>query len=159
MQRGIDAELRTAQIQLRFDEIEKAYHVPCMIRNGEGEAIARSNLRRAGNIGSSSRSLDGGDWQFWMGEFHLEQVTVAGHSFGGATAVEVLRHTDQFQFAGQGIIYDIRGAAIQLPEDEERNRVVKPLLCINFEPLCAGPATSKQSIFAKRPGPIVYSLG
>jgi platelet-activating factor acetylhydrolase len=34
-QRGIDAELRTAQIQLRLADIEAAYHVLCMIRNGE----------------------------------------------------------------------------------------------------------------------------
>jgi hypothetical protein len=34
-QRGIDAELQTAQIQLRLADIEAAYHVLCMIRNGE----------------------------------------------------------------------------------------------------------------------------
>jgi platelet-activating factor acetylhydrolase len=38
MQHGIDAELRTAQIQLRLAEIEAAYHVLCMIRNGEGKS-------------------------------------------------------------------------------------------------------------------------
>lgn len=138
-QRGIDAELRTAQIQLRLAEIEEAYNVLCIIRNGEGEAIARSNLRRPGNIGSSSRGLDGVDWQSWMGRFHLEQVTVAGHSLGAATAVEVLRHTDRFQFAGQGIIYDIWGAAIQPPE-EERNRIQRPILCINSEAFMYWPS-------------------
>jgi len=71
-QRGIDTELRTAQIQLRLSDIEEAYHALCMIRNGEGEVIACNNLRRPGNIGSSSRGLDGVEWQSWMRRFYLE---------------------------------------------------------------------------------------
>jgi platelet-activating factor acetylhydrolase len=59
------------------------------------------------------------------------QVAIAGHSFGGATTVGVLRHTDRFQSIGQGIIYDIWGAAIQSPE--ERNRIQRLFLCINSE--------------------------
>jgi len=35
-------------------------------------------------------------------QFHLQQVTMLGHSFGAATTVEVLRHKDRFRFVGQG---------------------------------------------------------
>jgi platelet-activating factor acetylhydrolase len=34
---------------------------------------------------------------------------MAGHSFGAATVVEVLRHTDRFTNVQAGIIYDIWG--------------------------------------------------
>jgi len=57
---------------------------------------------------------------------------------GALLLLEVLRHADRFQFAGQGIIYDIWGAAIQPPEDE-RNRIKKPLLCINSEAFMYSP--------------------
>lgn len=56
-----------------------------------------------------------------------------GHSFGAATTVEVLRHKDRFQHIGQGIIYDIWGAAIQPPEDDPDHRIDTPLLAINSE--------------------------
>lgn len=54
-------------------------------------------------------------------------------SFGGATCLEVLRHKDRFQFIGQGIIYDIWGAAIQPQEDEPGHRIHTPVLAINSE--------------------------
>lgn len=104
-----------------------------MIHNGHGDEVARKNLRREGNIGSSSHGLNGVDWDAWKNRFHLRQVTILGHSFGGATAVEVLRHVDQFQWVGQGIIYDIWGAAIQPPEENINYRINKPLLVINSE--------------------------
>ncbi|EHK96288.1 putative Platelet-activating factor acetylhydrolase [Glarea lozoyensis 74030] len=56
-----------------------------------------------------------------------------GHSFGAATTIEVLRHQDRFKYVGQGIIYDIWGAAIQPPEEEPGHRIHTPLLGINSE--------------------------
>jgi platelet-activating factor acetylhydrolase len=118
---------------LRLAEIEEVYFVLSMIRNGKGKDVADKNLRRSGHVESSSQGLDGVDWTSWTERLLLEQVTIAGHSFGGATAVEVLRHTDRFHFVGQGIIYDIWGAAIQPPGQEVRNRIQRPFLCINSE--------------------------
>ncbi|CZS95064.1 related to acetylhydrolase [Rhynchosporium graminicola] len=134
-EQGVDAELRAAQIQLRLAEIEEAYYVMKLIHDGEGESVARGSLRckTHGSIGGSSRGLDGIDWEAWRNRFHLQQVTMLGHSFGAATAVEVLRHKDRFKFVGQGIIYDIWGAAIQAPGDESRHRIDTPLLAINSE--------------------------
>jgi platelet-activating factor acetylhydrolase len=129
---GVDEKLRSAQIQLRLAEIEEAYHIMCLIHDGKGVEVAKANLRRQGNIGSSSRGLDGVDWASWKGRFHLQQVTMLGHSFGAATTIEVLRHSDRFPHISQGILYDPWGAAIQPPEDEPLC-ISKPLLCVNSE--------------------------
>lgn len=85
----------------------------CLIHDGKGNEIARQSLRAKGNMGTSSRGLEGVQWERWLGRFHLKQVTILGHSFGAATAVEVLRHIkDRFSFVGQGILYDPWAAAI-----------------------------------------------
>ena len=132
---GVDGELRSAQIDLRLAEIEEAYYVMTLIHDGHGAEVAASNLRlkSAGGKGGSSRGLRGVEWASWKDRFHLQQVTMVAHSFGGATAVEVLRHKGRFEYIGQGIIYDIWGAAIRPPEDRPEHRIHTPLLCINSE--------------------------
>ena len=132
---GVDAELHSAQIQLRLAEIEEAYRVMTLIHTGKGDSVAKANLREKdqGRIGGTSRGLKGVNWHAWKERFHLQQVTMLGHSFGAATTVEVLRHQDRFQYIGQGIIYDIWGAAIQPPEDQPDHRIKTPLLGINSE--------------------------
>ncbi len=132
---GVDSKLRSAQIDLRLAEIEEAYHVMTLIHDGFGENVAAASLRlKCPNTkGGSSRGLRGVDWASWKDRFHLRQVTMLGHSFGAATAVEVLRHQDRFQFVGQGIIYDIWGAAIQHPNEITEHRIRAPLLGINSE--------------------------
>jgi platelet-activating factor acetylhydrolase len=139
-QKGVDHELRHAQIELRLAEIEEAYHVMTLIHDGKGAEVAASNLRIRGNVGASSRGLDGVDWDTWKGRFHLQQVTMLGHSFGAATTVEVLRHVDRFKFVGQGILYDPWGAAILPPEDEPQHRINTPLLCISSEAFSYWPS-------------------
>jgi platelet-activating factor acetylhydrolase len=143
---GVDAELRAAQIQLRLAEIEEAYHVMTLIHDGRGEEVAASSLRLKGDgrIGGSSRGLKGINWSAWKDRFHLQQVTMIGHSFGAATTVEVLRHQDdRFRNIGQGIIYDIWGAAIQPPESEPGHRIRAPLLGINSEAFMYWPDNFK----------------
>jgi platelet-activating factor acetylhydrolase len=108
---GVDAQLRSAQIQLRLGEIEEAYHVTTLIHDGKGKDIERANLRDQNErrVGGSSRGLKGIHWASWKNRFHLQEVTMLGHSFGAATTVVVLRHNNRFQYVGQGIIYDILG--------------------------------------------------
>ncbi|KAF2017633.1 hypothetical protein BU24DRAFT_420677 [Aaosphaeria arxii CBS 175.79] len=132
-EKGVDGELRSAQIELRLAEIEEAYKVLCDIRNGGGAEIERRNLRREGYIGGSSRGLAGVDWSMWTKRFHVDRVTVAGHSFGAATIVELLRNADRFSYVQAGIIYDIWGAPIKPPKDDPRHRIHLPLLGINSE--------------------------
>jgi platelet-activating factor acetylhydrolase len=79
------------------------------ICEGKGEEVAKQNLRKQGYVGGSSRGLDGIDWTSWKNRFHVDKITVAGHSFGAATIVEVLRNTDRFENVQAGIIYDVWG--------------------------------------------------
>jgi platelet-activating factor acetylhydrolase len=132
---GVDMELRSAQIDLRLAEIQEAYYFATLIHEGKGQSVADANMRvkAPDHTGGSSRGLRGIDWSSWKNRFHLEQVTMIGHSFGGAAVVEVLRHQNQFPYVGQGIIYDIWGAAIQPPENEPEYRIKSPLLGINSE--------------------------
>ena len=108
-EQGVDQELRNAQIELRLCELEEAYNVLKKICARDGEEVARQNLRSEGFVGGSSRGLKGVDWQQWKNRFHIDKMTIAGHSFGAATVVEVLRHTDRFKNVQAGIIYDIWG--------------------------------------------------
>lgn len=108
---GVDRELRDAQIELRLCELEEAYRVLKMICAGNGDEVSRQNLRGPGYVGGTSRGLDGVDWTLWKNRFHVDKMTMAGHSFGAATIVEVLRHTERFKNVQAGIIYDIWGSA------------------------------------------------
>ena len=132
-ERGVDHDLRTAQIHLRLAELEEAYEVIIAITDGMGLSVAEKNLRNARGIGSSSRGLDGVEWDAWKGRVNTTQVTMVGHSFGAATTIELLRHADRFQWVSQGIIYDIWGLALEPPETEPRRRINAPLLGINSE--------------------------
>lgn len=138
---GVDSELRGAQIALRLAELEEAYHVMQVICSGEGQKLADQNMRRAGFKASSSHGLNGVDWPSWRDRFHLMNVTACGHSFGAATAVEMLRHDDRFNYITQGIIYDIWGAGTNpLEKDSPSHRIHAPLLAINSEAFTYWPS-------------------
>ena len=140
-EKGVDRELRDAQTALRMAEVEEAYRVICEIVNGDGQDVADRNLRRKGFQASSSRGLEGVDWSRWKSRVRLDYVTAAGHSFGGATVTEMLRHPDRFHYISQGIIYDIWGAGTRPPEDEApQNRIHTPVLAINSEAFTYWPS-------------------
>jgi platelet-activating factor acetylhydrolase len=131
-EKGIDEELREAQLEMRLAEIEEAYKILTKIATGRGGEVAKANLRRKGFKASSSRGLEGIDWSKWEGVFHLDQVTMLGHSFGAATTVNVLRNPERFDWVKQGVMYDIWGAPIQT-EGEKHRPISCPLLGINSE--------------------------
>lgn len=132
--KGVDSELRQAQVQLRLAEIEEAYDVICQIANGDGKRIEDANLRRKGFKGSSSKGLDNVNWNAWKGRVRLDHVTAAGHSFGAATTVEMLRMGKRFHYLSQGIIYDIWGAGTKPLEKEDPGNLIRtPILAINSE--------------------------
>ncbi|TDZ32287.1 Platelet-activating factor acetylhydrolase [Colletotrichum trifolii] len=130
--RGVDTELRTAQIEMRMAEMEEAYRILGRINSGRGHEVEATNLRRKGNVASSSQGLTGIMWEDWKGRMFLENVTIMGHSFGGATTVETLR-TESFAWVGQGIILDAWGSATPRAGDDARHRVRKLLLSIGSE--------------------------
>lgn len=131
---GVDRELRGAQIEMRLAEIEEAFDVLETINSGDPDDRIRSrNLRKKPNHGSSSRGLDGIDWTDWKGRLSLENVTAMGHSFGGATTVQILRLNDRFPWIGQGILLDPWGPATpEVPPGSEQT-ISKPLLSIGSE--------------------------
>lgn len=108
-EKGVDHELRGAQIDLRLAEIEEAYEVIRRINDGEGAEIATKNLRRKYFKSSSTHGLEGVDWAAWKGRVQMDHVVAAGHSFGAATVVDMLRNDERFNWVSQGIIYDIWG--------------------------------------------------
>ncbi|TEA14437.1 Platelet-activating factor acetylhydrolase [Colletotrichum sidae] len=130
--RGVDTELRNAQIEMRMTEIEEAYRIIGRINDGRGHEVEAMNLRKKGNVASSSKELKGIDWNDWKGRMFLENVTMMGHSFGGATTIETLR-TESFGWVGQGIILDAWGLATPQAGEDARHRVKKPLLAIGSE--------------------------
>lgn len=132
--KGVDTELRGAQIDLRMAEIEEALECIRVINSGHGQKIADGNLRRKGFKGASSHGLEGINWSSWTSRVRMDHITACGHSFGAATVVEMLRHDDRFSTFSQGIIYDIWGAGTRPPElDSPQHRIRAPLLAINSE--------------------------
>ncbi|KAG5997221.1 hypothetical protein E4U43_002701 [Claviceps pusilla] len=130
--RGVDSTLRTAQIELRLQEIKEAYRVLTLINGGKGDEIARVNLRKKGNIGSSPMGLTGISWNSWEGSMFLDKVTVMGHSFGGATTVQLCRN-QSLTWVGQGIILDAWGQGTPPRGDDPSNIVSKPIMAISSE--------------------------
>jgi platelet-activating factor acetylhydrolase len=140
-EKGVDKELRGAQIDLRLAELEEAYNVMKEIHAGRGQAIADKNLRRKGYKGASRHGLEGIDWSHWKDRFRLDHVTACGHSFGAATCVEMLRHDDRFNYISQGIIYDIWGAGTNpADEDAPQHRIHAPIIAINSEAFTYWPS-------------------
>lgn len=134
--KGVDRELRGAQIEMRLAEMEEAYKVLEVINAGDpDDRIKNKNLRKKPNRGSSSKGLEGIDWTDWKGRLSLENVTAMGHSFGGATTVQILRLDKRFPWIGQGILLDAWGPATPeiTPGQEGQATISKPLLSIGSE--------------------------
>jgi platelet-activating factor acetylhydrolase len=132
-QRGVDTELRNAQIEMRMAEIEEAFHALELINSGKGDLVLKSNLRKKGNIGSSSKGLENVDWSEWAGRMCMTNVTAMGHSFGGATAVQIARRDDLYPWVGQCITLDAWGPAIPQLGETTQAELKKPLLTIGSE--------------------------
>lgn len=133
-EKGPDHELRHAQIEMRVSEIQEAFKVLELINAGDPENKIKSrNLRKKPNRGSSSKGLDGVEWADWKGRLSLENVTAMGHSFGGATTIQILRLNDRFPWIGQGILLDAWGPATPEAEPGSEQTITKPLLSIGSE--------------------------
>lgn len=76
-------DFRALQQQLRVSEVAAALDVLNRINDGEGAAVARENRRT--DLGG--KDVVGRYLPEWKGRIDLENVTMAGHSFGGGTTV------------------------------------------------------------------------
>ncbi|KAL7809114.1 phospholipase A2, group VII [Trichoderma aethiopicum] len=130
--RGVDHTLRSAQIVLRQEEIKEAYYILDLINSGHGDDVAAMNLRKKGNVGSSSLGLNGINWDDWKDSMFLNNVTMMGHSFGGATTVQTCRD-DSLEWLGQGVILDAWGQATPPAGETRKERVTKPIISISSE--------------------------
>ncbi|KAL7808012.1 phospholipase A2, group VII [Trichoderma gracile] len=130
--RGVDRTLRSAQIVLRQEEIKEAYYILDLINSGHGADVAAMNLRKKGNVGSSSLGLNGINWDDWKDSMFLNNVTMMGHSFGGATTVQTCRD-DSLEWLGQGVILDAWGQATPPAGETRKERVTKPIISISSE--------------------------
>ncbi|KAI1323397.1 hypothetical protein F5Y16DRAFT_383883 [Xylariaceae sp. FL0255] len=131
--RGVDTELRNAQIEMRMAELEEAHYVLGLINSGQGNMVYETNLRRKGNVGSSSKGLENVDWADWKSRMFLDHVTAMGHSFGAATTVQITRLKDRFPWIGQGILLDAWGPATPILGEATQEPLRKPILAINSE--------------------------
>ncbi|KAL7963921.1 platelet-activating factor acetylhydrolase, isoform II domain-containing protein [Trichoderma compactum] len=130
--RGVDHVLRSAQIELRQEEIKEAFHILYLLNSGHGGDVASLNLRKKGNVASSSVGLNGVNWEDWKGSMFLNNVTMMGHSFGGATTVQICRDYT-LEWIGQGVILDAWGQATPPAGENRKERIAKPLLSISSE--------------------------
>ena len=130
--RGVDVKLRSAQIDLRLAEIKEAYHVMSLINSGKGEEVAAMNMRKKGNVASSSVGLNGVLWDQWNDRLFMNNVTIMGHSFGGATTVQVCRD-DALTWIGQGVVLDAWGEGIPEPGEHPKEKLSKPIIAICSE--------------------------
>lgn len=138
--KGVDTKLRGAQIDMRMAELHEAYGVMCELMKGNGQAIADRNLRKKGYKGSSAHGLEGVNWANWKDRIFTEHVTICGHSFGAATAVEILRRSDRFNYVSQGIIYDIWGAGTNPSDGNPEHTITAPIIAINSEAFTYWPS-------------------
>ena len=133
----IDSELRAAQIQMRLAELQEAYKILLHIQAGRGSELAKRSIRNVGKLRAKTMSADAFDWNQFKCRYHIHDVTLVGHSFGGATVVEALRRRDSsFSYVSQGIVYDLWGMPFRgvdhAMQHKEHNLQV-PLLCIGSE--------------------------
>lgn len=107
-------EHRKEQIEMRLAEIDEVLAVLSRINDGDGAAIAATNLREQGRYLS-----------FWKGRIDVQSVVMAGHSFGGATTLQALRAGSRFPFTS-GIALDPWLEAIPPYEPHEASPSAKP---------------------------------
>ena len=129
----LDDELRTAQLEMRLDEVEEAYALMVQIAAGDGLELAKKSCRRKGALCSSPIPPESIDWQEWDGRFNVTDVTLAGHSFGAATVVETLRRSNRFDYFTQAIVYDLWGMPLHKIDSVLEHSIRVPMLCVCSE--------------------------
>lgn len=78
-------EMRKAQLELRQAEVMEAVHLLNQLDEGQGETLASSSTRQ---IDSKAKLAQ------WKDRLDLKNLWALGHSFGGATCIELIRRKD-----------------------------------------------------------------
>lgn len=77
-------DMRKWQLQLRQSEIEEVVYILHEINDGRGNEVMKT----------STRKPTGEQMNDWKDSLDLGNLWALGHSFGGATAIEMLRQED-----------------------------------------------------------------
>ena len=139
-----EVNLRRDQIEMRQAEIEETVYVLEQINAGKGDEIVQRSTRNlgtklAGHAAAASR-LPGGSLigsssplQDWKGLLDMDYPTLCGHSFGGATVIEMMRKPNPFPMA---MVLDPWVEPVRDPtkeEDQVEGRLDKPIYILNSE--------------------------
>lgn len=142
-----DVNLRHDQINMRHAEIQECLYVLQRINEGHGADIVKSSRRKLGtklagkrasptskNIPASSIIKSDAPLADWKDKLDLAYPTLCGHSFGGATVIEMMRsETNVFPFA---IVLDPWVDPVRDPEQEQdqvKGLLRKPIYVLNSE--------------------------
>ncbi|GAK62542.1 phospholipase A2, group VII [Moesziomyces antarcticus] len=141
-----EVDLRRDQIEMRHAEIEETLYVLNEINEGRGYEIVQRSTRNLGtklaghSASATNARLPGNSilkaerpLEDWRGKLDLEFPTLCGHSFGGATVLELMRKPNPFPMA---IVLDPWVEPVRDPakeEDEVKGRIGKPVYVLNSE--------------------------
>lgn len=113
-------EHRGEQLEMRLAEVRCVLDVMKRINDGDGEKVMAENRRSRRGEGTATQLAH------WAGRLDLEKPIMTGHSFGGATTLQVLRAgAKQFPFQ-RGIALDPWVDPIQPFEDDKTSSTAKP---------------------------------
>ena len=87
------ADLKRMQLAFRQAEVEETIRVLQSINDGYGSKVFQRNLRREGGV------LNG-----WRGRLAMDQLTMAGHSYGATLALQTLKGAPSKAFPIKGAI-------------------------------------------------------
>ncbi|EST09762.1 Platelet-activating factor acetylhydrolase [Kalmanozyma brasiliensis GHG001] len=141
-----EVNLRRDQIEMRHAEIEETFWVLSEINAGRGYEIVRRSTRSLGtklaghsaaagntrlpvsSVLRSERPLED-----WKGKLDMDFPTLCGHSFGGATVIELMRRENPFPIA---LVLDPWVEPVRDPSEQEHKvhgTLAKPLYVLNSE--------------------------
>lgn len=125
------SELKHAQLAFRQAEMEETYKILTAIDRGEGYAIFQRNARREGKALS-----------YWKGKLDVENLVIAGHSYGATLALQALKGAPASDLPAKGgIILDPGKQSGPLNDD-----IDVPIVIVNSQSWSA-----KHTIFHGRP--------
>lgn len=141
-----EVKLRQDQIAMRHAEIEETFHVLSEIQAGRGYEIVQRSRRHLGTklaghaaspgnkrLPENSLLRNDRPLEDWEGKLDLEFPTLCGHSFGGATVIEMMRKENPFPIA---IVLDPWVEPVRDPakeEDQVKGAITKPIYVLNSE--------------------------
>lgn len=138
-----EMQLRQDQLAMRRAEIEECLHIMRRINAGEGAEVSARSTRGLGRKLGGKRNSSGGPADSlelhperlagWKGRMDTDYPCLVGHSFGGATVLEMLRMPEpSFPYA---IVLDPWMEPVRDPTkvEEVKGKLKAPIYVLNSE--------------------------